>query len=64
MFCCTKPHVDLWKYFNGVNNRLWKYFQRVEDEFWKLIPKVEESLIGSIKVESWLQYAPKALDGP
>ena len=60
IFCCKKPHVDLWKYLNGIGDRLWKYSQRVED-VWKLAPKVEESLMGSTRVVSWLQNAQMSL---
>ena len=44
-FCCKEPQVDLWNYFNGVEDKLWKYSQRGEDKFWKIIPKIEKWLI-------------------
>ena len=68
IYCCKKPHVDPWEYFNGIEDRLWKYSERVEDEFWKLTPKVEEWLvdliegqIGSSMVGSWLIVCCKRL---
>ena len=54
-----KPHVDLWEYFNGVEDRLWKYSEWVEDEFWKLILKVEEWLIDLIESIYWLHHCQK-----
>ena len=59
IYCCKKPHVDLWEYFNGVEDRLWKYSEWVEDEFWKLTLKVEEWLIDLIEAIYWLYHCWK-----